>query len=185
MAPLAGIALSMVPELLKMLPMFSSGSKSAERNIAVTQELGGKLFEAAKAVVPDAPNEQAIVAELQADPMLQRQFQAQVALRWDDVQPFLEFEAKERKEARDFAERMTSKGPFWRQVGYAIALFIVSMTVIGTFVGISVMLLMDEATAAPLREKVYDNWQIFMAAAVFFWLGSSSGSQRKDSNRMQ
>ena len=63
---LGSIAMSMVPELLKMLPMFGSGSAVSNRNIQVTQELGGKLFEAARAVVPDAPNEQAILADRRA-----------------------------------------------------------------------------------------------------------------------
>jgi len=36
---------------------------------------------------------------------------------------------------------------------------------------------LDPALAPKLAEKVFDNWQIFAAAGVFFWLGSSSGSK--------
>lgn len=72
-------------KLVEILPWFSSGSRSAERNVKAAQELAPILVEGISKVLPQAPNVQAGVEQILADPDLQRQFVAAVAPQADQM----------------------------------------------------------------------------------------------------
>ena len=101
---MAPFALSLLPLLIEMAPalirMLGGGSANTERNAKVVELIGPKIapvvFDAAKSVVPekDQVNEQAIVAALQGNAELQRQFNAQLAQRWDEILPALRARGK-------------------------------------------------------------------------------------------
>jgi muramidase (phage lysozyme) len=171
--------------LLRFLPAFGSGSKVSNRNIEMTQELGKTLIEKAKEVVPEAPNEQGAVQAILDDPLLQKRFTAECAVKWDDIAPFVEAEEKSRKEARNFMLEMTSDGPMWRAVGYGVLVGVTAMIII---VGGGWMLW--EATISSwasdaMRQENQAFLRNVILIVVGFIFGSSYSSHRKDSAKQR
>lgn len=77
-------------KLLQLLPWLSSGSPTAERNIAMTQELGAALLDVAAQVLPGAANEQQRVEAIMADRALQARFRSQAALSASELAPLVD-----------------------------------------------------------------------------------------------
>jgi hypothetical protein len=176
----AAAAVALGAELLKLLPMFSSGSKVAERNVAAAQQLGGRLLEIAKETAgTTVPNEQAAVEAVMKNPQLQQQFVAKAVASWSDLQPALEFEHKEREAARSFVAAATA-GESWRAIGAGILIGTLSVTII---VGGGAMFwsLMDSPQLDPGQKGLILGalLSVFSSTAAF-WFGSSRSSQVKD-----
>ena len=167
-------------ELLKLLPAFGSGSKVSDRNVAVTQQLGTKLVELAQQTAPSAVNEQAAVEAILASKELQDRFKANAAVKWDDVQPFLQFEEESRKEARKWIDTATGSGPMWRAAGIGAILLILSLGVVyggGYILGV---LLFKEDVDAQTKGMIIGALIAFITQILSFFFGSSQSSRSKD-----
>ncbi len=102
-------------------------------------------------------------------------------VKWDDLAPMMEFEAKERKEARDFAERMTGSGPVWRQIGYGALIGILALMILGGSGLLFYEVLFaaegfDPSTKAGIIEII----KAIAVLVVGFFFGSSASSRGKD-----
>lgn len=99
-AIVAAAASSLLPLVIDLFK--ARGSKTSTRNAEVIEAAAPVLVGIAKELVPGA-NEQAVAETILADKALQDQFRAAVALKWSDIEPFMQFDAQERKDAREFA----------------------------------------------------------------------------------
>ena len=79
-------------ELLNLVPWVQKNKEAAEKIVP-------KLVDVAKAVAPAAPNEQAAVEMVRADPVTQKAFVQEVAVKWADIEPALRFEEESRDRA--------------------------------------------------------------------------------------
>lgn len=184
------ILLALAQSLLKFLPAFSSGSAVATRNIAVTQELGEKIIEAAQAVTGPQINEQAAVEAIHKSPELQEKFTAYVAVKWSDFAPFVEATEKSRAEARSFAERMTDgTGPAWRSIGYAALVGTLAFAIVigGGWVMREVLLTEQAWATEVIKADILGYYKNIGLLVVGFVFGSSYSSHQKDvaKNRME
>lgn len=182
------------PEISMPLPSAAAVSLAAElwRILRPTDKVAAvsgaiekaapALLEAAKTAVPSAVNEQQAVEQIKANPQLQAQFRQQAMVRWDDLAPILEFEAKERREAREFTERMTGDGPFWRQIGYGILIAGLSITIIGGIGYIFHQVLFGPADAfsQSTRDGIIQVLINVGVLVVGFYFGSSASNRQKD-----
>lgn len=183
----AAAVVALGAELLKLLPMFSSGSKSSERNVAVAQTLGGKLLEVAKEVAPVAANEQEAVEQIMGSRELQDRFRAQAVVKWDDLAPMLGFEEKSRAEARTFADAMTGSGPFWRQLGYASMMATLALAIVvgGGYVMREVLISDASWATSEIKVQIVNYYQNIGLIVVGFVFGSSWSSRGKDQNNAE
>ena len=176
----AAAAVALGAELLKLLPMFSSGSKVAERNVAAGQAMGGKLLEIAKEVAGPTLNEQAAVEAVQKNPQLRDQFVAKAVANWSDLAPAWEAEEKSRREARAFGVELMSDGPAWRQIGAGVLIGALSLTII---LGGGAMFwsLMSSPQLDPGQKGLILGalLSVFSSTAAY-WFGSSASSRIKD-----
>ena len=176
----AAAAVALGAELLKLLPMFSSGSKVAERNVAAGQAVGGKLLEIAKEVAGPALNEQAAVEAVQKNAQLRDQFVAKAVANWSDFAPAWEAEEKSRREARAFGVELMSDGPAWRQIGAGVLIGTLSLTII---LGGGAMFwsLMSSPQLDPGQKGLILGalLSVFSSTAAY-WFGSSASSRIKD-----
>ena len=161
-------------ELLKLIP-FARKPERQEQVDAVAKV----LVDTAKQVSPGAANEQAAFERVQSDPAVKAAFVAKVAERWSDVQPYLEFEARERKEARAFAVSLTD-GEGWRALGAGLLIGLLSITIV---VGGGAMFweLMDSPQLDPGQKGlILGALLTAFTTTVGFWFGSSASSRSKD-----
>ena len=136
------------------------------------------LLEAAKQAVPTATNEQQAVDQIKANPQLQAQFKAAAMMKWDELSPLLEYEAKERKEARDFAQLVTSTGPEWKQMGAGVLIGVLSLfLVVGG--GFLFWDMMYNPNLDPGQKGLILGALIAaFTTAVGFWFGSSASGRQ-------
>lgn len=109
-APIVGaVAAAVVPELLKLLPWYSSGSESAERNIKAIQQIAPVIIDAAKEATGQSGVAEAATALVQANPEspARQKYVELVGAKWADIQPMLEFD--ERSRDRAAARAVTDK----------------------------------------------------------------------------
>lgn len=162
------------------------GSRTSTRNAEIVEAVGAAapaIVEIAKATVPDAPNEQAVAERILADPELQKQFRAAVALQWSDVEPFLRYESEEREKARGFAERMTSaSGPTWRQIGFGVLIAVLALGITfgigGTFY--KVLFSAPETFSQSTKDGIIQVMINILVLVVGFFFGSSASNRQKD-----
>lgn len=136
------------------------------------------LLEAARQAVPAAVNEQQAVDQIKANPQLQAQFRVQAFSRWEDIEPALLFEEKSRQEARTFNERWDGDRLIFGQLRFVelLSLIFVLISASGAY-----LVLTNEKFPAELKGAVVTLILIGGWTAVQqFWLGSSRGSQVKD-----
>jgi hypothetical protein len=177
----AAAAIALGAELLKLLPMFSSGSKTAERNIAAGQAVGGKLLEIARDVAgPSVVNEQAAVEAVQRNPQLTQAFVARAVASWSELAPAFEAEERSREAARGFVEGMTADGPEWRQIGTAFIVGALSLMIVGGG-GVLFWTMMSSPQLDPGQKGLILGALIAaFGQAISFWFGSSAASRSKD-----
>jgi hypothetical protein len=167
-------------ELLKLLPMFSSGSKVAERNVAAAQAVGGKLVEIARDVAGPVANEQAAVEAVQRNPQLQQQFVARAVAQWADLAPAWEAEERSRKEAREFALEATGSGPIWRQIGVGAVIGTLSITIV-LGGGVLFWRMLESPQLDPGQKGLVLGALIAaFSSAISYWFGSTAQSRAKD-----
>jgi hypothetical protein len=163
-------------ELLKVIPW---GQKRAER----IEQAAPVLVEIAQKVSPGAANEQAAVQRVLSDPQAKAEFVAAAAVRWSDLAPVLEYESKERREAREFGERMTGSGPMWRQVGAGVLLAVLALGIIGgigwTFY--SILFADGDRFSQSARDSIVQVLINVGVLVVGYFFGSSAASRAKDS----
>lgn len=163
-------------ELLKVIPW---GKKNAER----IEEVAPVLVSIAKTVAPDGSNEQAAVEAVMRDKETQAQFVAATAVRWSDVAPFMEFESRERKAAREFTAQMTSEGPAWRQIGYGALVGLLSLVIVGG-IGYTFWQVLfagpDGAFSQSTRDGIVEVMKNILILVVGFFFGSSASNRQKD-----
>lgn len=125
--PLALLA-PILAKLVEVLPWFSSGSKSAERNIKVAQEVAPILIEGLKKTLPDAPNVQAQVEAVLADKTLLNQLIANLAPRGQDMVLMWEQSAESVAAARDAELEFLERGfsPF-KSPSFLIAIILIPL----------------------------------------------------------
>jgi hypothetical protein len=160
-------------ELLKVIPW---GAKRAGR----IEEAAPILVEIAKTVVPAAPNEQAAVERVTTDPEARANFVAQAAVRWADLAPALEFETAQRREAREFGEKLMTTGPEWRQIGAGAIISLLSLMIIGGG-GALFWTALDSPQLDPGQKGlILGALLAAFTSAVGYWFGSSATSRAKD-----
>jgi muramidase (phage lysozyme) len=191
-APTIGERAMAIPALVTaaasaLLPIIADlfrarGSKTGTRNAEIVDAVG----EAAPAIVAIAKevagggNEQQAAEAILASKALQAQFRAQVALKWSDVEPFLQFEETSRKAARDFAAGLMSDGPEWRQIGTAVIVATLSLIIIGGG-GVLFWQMMDSPQLDPGQKGLVLGALIAaFGQAIGYWFGSSASSKQKD-----
>lgn len=172
----AAAALSLAAELWRIL----RPTERVNQVAGAIEKAAPVLFDAARQAAPAAVNEQQMVEQIKANPQAQAQFRAAAMLRWDDLAPMLEFEAAQRREAREFADRMTGTGPVWRQIGYGV---FVTVLALGIVFGGAFMLreiYMMQGTSEQTRGNIV-GFLLAMIPVVVYWVfGSSRSSQIKD-----
>lgn len=106
----ASALLPVVADLMRL-----RGSNTSERNAQIIEKVGPVLVDAAKQVVQDAPNEQAAVERILADPELQKKLRAALAMRIEEIAPAVEMlirldqaEQEAMREAAGRIERMAA-----------------------------------------------------------------------------
>jgi hypothetical protein len=177
----AAAAVALGAELLKLLPMFSSGSKVAERNVAAAQQLGGTLLQIAREVAgPVAVNEQAAVEQIQRNPTMRDTFVARAVAQWSDIAPAWEAEEKSRREAREFGDRLMAEGPAWRQIGAGVLIGTLSLVII--FGGGAMFWTMMGSPQLDPGQKglILGSLLSVFSSTAAYWFGSSASSRIKD-----
>lgn len=125
--PLA-LLVPLLAKVVEVLPWFSSGSKSAERNIKVAQEVAPILIEGLKQTVPAAPNVQAQVEAVLADKTLLNQLIANLAPRGADMAMMWEQTAESIDAARDAELAFLSAGySVWKSPSFWVALLLIPL----------------------------------------------------------
>ena len=90
--PLPAAALiALGSELLNLVPW-------VRKNPAEAEKIVPKLVDVARSIVPNA-NEQAAVEQVKSDPVTQKAFVQEVAVKWADIEPALRFEEESRDRA--------------------------------------------------------------------------------------
>lgn len=100
----ASALLPVVADLMRL-----RGSRTAERNAQILEKVGPVLVDAARQVARDAPNEQAAVEKILADPELQKQLRAAVAMRIEDIAPAVEMVLRLEQAEQDAMREATSR----------------------------------------------------------------------------
>ncbi len=165
-------AIAYAGELLKLIPW-------GERNAAKLEKAAPMLVSLAKDLVPQAPNEQGAVEAVLNDRELQAQFTAKAAIKWADLAPLLDYEAKERAAARDFAERMTS-GDGWRAFGYGAIIVLLITLVVGGGGWIMAQAYFAEGTDQQTKGMIIGAVIAGVTMVLQFFFGSSASSRTKD-----
>lgn len=159
-------------ELLKVIPW---GKKNAER----IEEVAPVLVNIAKTVAPAGSNEQAAVEAVMRDKETQAQFVAATAVRWSDVAPFLEHDARERAAARTFAQTMTA-GDGWRAIGAGMLIGVLSLTIV-VGGGLLFWSMLESPQLDPGQKGlILGALLTAFTSAISFWFGSSAQSRAKD-----
>lgn len=164
-------------ELLKLLPFAQKPQKSDQIEAISAQLL--KLAQAAAG--PGAVNEQAAVDTVRVNPQARTAFVSAAATQWADIAPALEFDARERKEARSFVSQMTGEGPEWRQVGTGLLIGVLSLMIVGGGGTMFWRLLTSEGLDPGQKGLILGALLAAFATVVGFWFGSSASSAKKDS----
>ena len=184
-APLAPVILAAGQALLPLVIDFfrGRGSKTSDRNADIleqTKEALPVLVEIAKTVAPDAPNEQAVAEAILASKELQAQFKAAVAVRWQDIEPFMRFEEESRAAARHFVGGLMTEGPTWQQIGSGVLIGLLSLTII--FGGGAMFWSMMNSPQLDPGQKglILGALLSVFSSTAAFWFGSSASSRVKD-----
>jgi muramidase (phage lysozyme) len=172
MAPIIPILLqALVPAIPALAKMFGSGSEVANRNIAAGQIIADKLVEVTQAV-----NLQEAVARVQSDPQaLQAAKEAVSALAYELSEVGGGGIAKARESAAD-----PNSLPFWRNPAFVVSIAIlplVYMVAVAVLFGVGGQDWSDDIKTLFVTAVVTG----VLGSVTGFFLGSSMGSQRKDS----
>jgi muramidase (phage lysozyme)/phage tail protein X len=174
-APIAAtVAAAIVPELLKLLPWHRAEARGVN-----TQAVQQAVIEAAKAAASRQTLEEAATV-VTTDPAAQQRFVQQVAIKWQDIAPALQFEEQSRKEARAFADQVTSTGPEWRQIGFGVVISLLALTVV---LGGGVMFyqfMHADNVSGEQKGMILGALLAAFSSVLSYFFGSSASSRAKD-----
>lgn len=173
----ASVLASVVPKLLELLPWFTSGSRVAERNIKAIEAITPTVIEAARRAAGGGGGALESAEVVLVSPDAQRRFIAEMAERWDDVRPMLEFEEESRGKARSFARAMTD-GDGWRAIGFGLLLAALSLIIVVGGGWVLFRVLMDAATPPEQKGMILGAMVASVTTVVAYFFGSSAGSKR-------
>jgi muramidase (phage lysozyme) len=174
-APIAAtVAAAIVPELIKLLPWARAEAKGVN-----TQAVQQAIVEAAKAAASRSTLEEAATV-VTTDPAAQARFVQAVAVRWQDIAPAMQFEEQSRKDARKWADEVTSTGPEWRQIGFGVVISLLALTVV---LGGGVMFyqfMHADNVSGEQKGMILGALLAAFSSVLSYFFGSSASSRAKD-----
>lgn len=171
--PMAPIVIPLLQAAAQLIPalgsLFGSGSEVANRNIAAGKVVADTLVQATQAI-----NLQEAVERIQNDP---RALQAARSAVTDVLPSIMESGGGGIDGARK-AALAPDQLPFWKQGAFYISLI---LTVMPFMLLTDAFFIHPDAYDGNLRTQIVTGVMLIISIVGAFWLGSTFGSQKKDS----
>ena len=176
-APIAGLALALLPELIAAIPkvgkLFSSGSAVSERNTAAVEAVLDVVTSATKTV-----NAQAAIEAIKSDPVAKQQAEQAIEDNWFKLHQASEVSIGK---AREFSVAYAQNHNVRTVLGRLTFLELLSLLLVVSTLAGGMSVLLWGGIDAQLKGAVVTLMLIGGYTSVTnFWYGSSLGSKKKD-----
>jgi muramidase (phage lysozyme) len=172
---MAPVLAALLPSIVALIPelgkLFGSGTEVADRNLKAAEKVAGILVQTTQ-----TPNLQAAVEQIQSSPDSLVAARVAVQAAWYD---FAEAGGGGIEGARAHNDAAMS-GDGWRSIGYAAAIAVLAVMIVGGGGLMMWTLIRDPATPPDQRGMLIGAIVATISAVVAYFFGSSASSRSKD-----